>query len=550
MIKLRVVSGPQQGSVFRLEEDVFNIGRAMSNEVILYDEKVSGHHAAITMSAGRILVRDLGSTNGTFLNDLPVDAAVINAGDKLRLGDTIMVVHSAEALAEADTTAVRVVQDKSGGPVIQETIRSAEGSTIFNVGEVSINTLMAAHRNLKALYRVNSVLNSTFDLSKLFEKIMDQIFKVTGAERGVLLVAPDKGYRRAEELVPKVVRTREGGEPEELLLSHTIVNEVLHRGSGVLTSDAMSDDRFSGGQSVAAFHIRSAMCVPIRAKERTIGIIYVDNKMSSGTFSRSDLELLTALGNEAGVAIENTKLYEANVRAERLAALGEALAGLSHYIKNILMCMQGGGQLVQKALDDNKVGSVEKGWNIVRRNERKLSSLVMDMLNYCKERRPLYEPCDLREAVNDVLEMSAPLLEDKAVTIEHNLDDVKIMLQADSEGLGRCLLNILSNAIDAVESGTGKIVITARTEELTGEVLISVKDNGVGIPPGVLPDVFDAFCSTKGAKGTGLGLAVVKKVVEEHGGRVEVESEPGKGSTFTIRLPAGPETDPRKETRK
>ena len=537
MIQLKVLKGAQQGTIFKLRESTFNIGRALSNEVILYDDKVSGRHAIISQSSGRTIVRDVGSRNGTFLNGSPVEAAVIKSGDKLRLGETVLLFKATEEPLTTDAGTVRVV--KNAKSTIHETVRSSEGSGIFNVSEVSIDALMAAHRNLKALYQVNNVLNSTFELSRLFERILDQIFNVTRANRAALMVVDEK----TKNLEPKALRMRDGRAPMQLTLSHTIVNEVLHRGSGILTQDAMSDDRFSSGESVTAFHIRSAMCVPIRSKEQTIGIIYVDNEESSGTFKRSDLELLTALGNEAGVAIENAKLFEANVRAERLAALGEALAGLSHYIKNILMCMQGGGQLVQRAIDDANYASVEKGWNIVRRNERKLSSLVMDMLSYCKDRLPLREECNLREIICDVLDLSEPLLDEKAIDIRHNLDGRDIILSVDQEAISRCLLNIFSNAFDAVGPSGGEIEINGDTDAVTDEVVLRIRDNGCGIPPEILPNIFDAFCSTKGAKGTGLGLAVVQKVVKEHGGNVTALSEPGRGTEFIIRLPQHPEAD-------
>ena len=186
MLQLEVVSGVQKGTVFTIEEESCNIGRGLANEVILYDEKISSRHAAIVRSAGRLLVRDLNSTNGTFLNGLPVDAAVVKNGDKLRLGDTELVIRFSEQRPDTDTAVVRLVGDGAGsGPVIRETVRSSEGSTIFDVdlGKVKLDTLLAAHRNLKAIYRVNSIFNTTFDLGVLFEKIMDQIFEVTRASR-------------------------------------------------------------------------------------------------------------------------------------------------------------------------------------------------------------------------------------------------------------------------------------------------------------------------------------------------------------------------------
>ena len=545
MMKLEVIDGPQRGTVFTLEEGPCTIGRSMGNEVIVYDEKVSGRHASIARSAGKLILRDMNSTNGTYLNDLPVDAAVIKNNDRLRMGDTEMIFHCMEQQASADTAVVRLSDSAEGSPVIRETVQKSEGSTIFDVDltGTSLEALLAAHRNLKALYRVNSVLNSTFDLSLLFERIMDQIFEVTRATRGVLIVLDEKG-----SLVPKVIRNKEDADGGKLVLSHTIVNQVLQRGSGILTSDAMSDDRFSAEKSIMEFQIRSAMCVPIRYKDQNTGIIYVDNKAPAGSFKRSDLELLAALAVEAGVAIENAKLYEANVRAERLAALGEALANLSHYIKNVLMCMQGGGQLVQKALDEKNLVSLEKGWNIVRRNERKLSGLVMDMLSYCKERQPLYEKCDLAEVVREVIELSGPLLQEKHITVDHNVGKGKTSVEADAEGITRALLNIITNAIDAVEPNKGAITISVSEDKPARQVLISVRDNGCGIPADVLPKVFDAFRSTKGAKGTGLGLAVVKKTIKEHGGTIDVQTEVGKGSTFTIKLPATADARKNKRT--
>jgi len=241
------------------------------------------------------------------------------------------------------------------------------------------------------------------------------------------------------------------------------------------------------------------------------------------------------------VAIENTMLYEANVRAERLAALGEALAGLSHYIKNILMCMQGGGQLVQKALDDTNLGAVGKGWGIVRRNERKLSELVMDMLSYCKERQPLYEKCNIGELLQDMIDLSMPLIDEKSISLETNFAQETVVIEADAEGLNRSLLNVLSNAIDAVQPNTGRITIRISLDEEAAEACIVISDNGCGIPPEMLPKIFDAFCSTKGSKGTGLGLAVSRKILQEHGGSISAESKVGEGSTFTVKLPAHPE---------
>ena len=537
MYQLEIAKGPQKGKKLTLGAEPLTIGRSRANELVLHDEKVSSQHAVITTSGDKLFLRDLGSTNGTMLNGRSVGEAEIRGGDRLCMGETEIVVRLVEAQPD-EMPSVRIVSDTQGnGPTIHETVPSnAENSTVFAVNPeaVDIDSLVAAHRNLQALYKVNSVLSSTFDLPRLFGRILDQLFEVTRAERAVLMLLDEHNV-----LTPRAGRSRKGGTPEELAISSTIANLALEHGRGILITDALSDERFSEAQSIPRFHIRSAMCVPIGAKEKTIGIIYVDNKLSSGTFSRSDLELLTAFGNEAGVAIENAKLYAANVRAERLAAIGGALAGLSHYIKNVLMCMQGGAQLVQRALDEHNIQGAEKGWGILRRNERKLSGLVMDMLSYCKERGPGFEDCDLADIMQEIIDMSDLLLEDKAVTIERDFEEGgNPIVKADAEAVSRGLLNIFTNAIDAVEPNKGKIrVVVGSNDE---EAFVTIKDNGCGISKDVMPRIFEAFFSTKAAKGTGLGLAVVQKTVHEHGGSIKVDSAPGAGSTFTVCLPRMP----------
>jgi signal transduction histidine kinase len=126
-------------------------------------------------------------------------------------------------------------------------------------------------------------------------------------------------------------------------------------------------------------------------------------------------------------------------------------------------------------------------------------------------------------------------MEAKKARFHFDLEAQLPWLQADPQGIHRCLLNLLTNAIDAIDEERGEIRLTTRT---AGEsILISVEDNGVGIPPEARQEIFKVFYSTKGNRGTGLGLAVTKKIVEEHGGGITVDSAPGQGSRFTIRLP-------------
>ncbi|MFQ3650185.1 MAG: ATP-binding protein, partial [Gemmataceae bacterium] len=184
-----------------------------------------------------------------------------------------------------------------------------------------------------------------------------------------------------------------------------------------------------------------------------------------------------------------------------------------------------------------------KGWQIVRKNQAKVHQLVMDMLTYSKDREPEISLVDLNTLVGDVVELMQPRAEERGISLSTKLDESLPLVPADPESMHRCLLNIVGNALDAVQGHENpQVLITTSREPLGGSVKepfarIQVIDNGDGIDPNMIHDIFKPFVSTKGSKGTGLGLAVSRKMMREQGGDILVTSELGKGSVFTLRLP-------------
>jgi signal transduction histidine kinase len=226
------------------------------------------------------------------------------------------------------------------------------------------------------------------------------------------------------------------------------------------------------------------------------------------------------------------------LQAERLAAIGQAIAALSHHIKNILQGLRSGSEILKMGLNDKSENLLQQGWKIVEKNQGKIYDLVMDMLTYSKEREPAIEPTDLNSVVQDVVELLQGRLREVGAKLDTRLQEDLPTVPADPEGLHRALLNIMSNAIDAVEERKNPSVAVATLLEADGEwVRIVVLDNGIGIPLEKQPDIFKPFVSSKGAKGTGLGLAVSRKILREHGGDILLQSQPGKGSKFILRLP-------------
>jgi signal transduction histidine kinase len=237
------------------------------------------------------------------------------------------------------------------------------------------------------------------------------------------------------------------------------------------------------------------------------------------------------------MAIQNAKLYQAGLQAERLAAIGETTAALSHSIKNILQALRGGADVVEMGLKNNNLVQVGKGWRIADRNLEKIYNLTMNLLAYSKPREPRLEMVNPRQIIDECLELVAPMANEKGVMAVADVERDHPAVPLDPDGLHQILVNLLSNALDAVEQNTGLIRVVCRYDADNRQTVIEVIDNGAGIQPAIMPHLFELFHSTKGNRGTGIGLAVTKKIVDEHEGAISVKSTPGEGTTFTVRLP-------------
>ncbi|MFW6158280.1 MAG: ATP-binding protein [Planctomycetota bacterium] len=543
MIQLDVIAGPNTGASFEAEEDCFIIGRARTSRIILLDKKVSARHAEVSRRDDRYRVRDLSSTNGTYVNGRAVQEARVRPGDELRVGQTILKVAAIDLDERAPTGHVSISDADAyrSVPVHARVTPDRTPPALEGPPEqTSGRALVDAYRNLLAMYKVSSLIQSNVSVDKLLDEVLGQVFRNLRAERGVVMLFDGEGG----ELVPRAFRSRSEGDETEMRISRTIVNEVVEKQQAVLTSDATVDERFSPADSVVQQDIRSAMCAPLSTRGQVLGIIYVDCRSEAGTFKKSDLEQLTAIANEACVAVENQSLHQAKLKAERLAAVGQTVAGLSHYIKNVLTCMEAGADIVADGLKKDRIQSIRKGWNIVNRNERKIAELVLDMLSYSTDRTPARTLCDLNQVVRDVAEDVEPVAEADGTKLDLRLDPALPEVTVDSRGMHRCILNLVNNALDAVR-GHDEPAVTVATEHRGGTVAIRVADNGPGIPDELKPKIFDVFVSTKGDAGTGLGLAVVRKIVHEHAGEIDVRSDPNRGAEFTIHLVVNPTQESR-----
>ena len=548
MPALFVIQGRNQGTRYDLaaHPGAVTIGRESGNVVQLDDNEVSRRHAEIRRTGDSFVVGDLRSSNGTFVNDRRIDRADLVGGDRIRVGRSVLVY----AATAADEDAARLVDivpaaSPADGSRIVRTMRDDDSISMAAPEAAQGRWLSRARSNVQVMYRTALAVSHTLDIDELLGRVLELVFEWVAADRGcIMLRDPESGDLRV-----KARRERRDGAGGSLAISRTILDYVLDNGEGVLTSDAQEDDRFTSGDSVVRTGVREAICVPLQGRYGTVGVIYVDTtvplaetlELGGRRFSDEHLKLMIAIGHQAALAVEDTTYYSGMVQAERLGAVGQTIATLSHHIKNILQGIRGGSYLVEMGLDNGDQDVLRKGWDIVRRNQDKISSLVMDMLSYGKEREPDLVPADLGAVVDEVVETVRQRAAEAGIAISWERPHDLPRMSFDPEALSRAVLNVVTNALDAVEGRTAPAVtVAADTDADGGLARVTVSDNGPGIPPEALPGIFDLFVSTKGARGTGLGLAVSRKILREHGGDIRATSEPGVGTTFVLEFPLRP----------
>jgi len=530
MLILTVLQGPDKGRRFELPDDEPQIIGRSSEALPLTDRTISRRHAALTPDDGRWYINDQQSSNGTFVNGVRARGRVLlQAGDQIRTGSTLLVFGD-EGVRRHD---VRVAKKGELDVSVEKTVASNDDSVIMAVPDPSA----AAVFQLKVIYELTALIGSETNQSDLLERVMDVIFEYFRADRGFILLQDDPKHKPRAEVVRHRVAPRTKDE-KQITISRTITQYVMRKAVGVLSSNAMNDSRFASGDSVQAYGIRSAMAVPIRFNDKLFGVIHLDSQVANYTYTEDQLTLLTAIGVQTGVALANARLQAERLQKERLAAAGQTVASLSHSIKNIIQGLRGGADVVELGLRKGNMNVVKNGWDITARNIDRVSGLTLNMLAFSKERDPDLMLASVQEVLDDVVDLSTKPADSRSVALITDIDPDLPEILIDTSGLHQAVLNLVHNAIDAVSPDDGVVTLSAEHATLDDEIVITVSDNGPGIPEYRQDAIFEPFNSTKGQRGTGLGLVVTKKVIQEQGGRVTVQSTEGEGTTFRVHLDA------------
>lgn len=249
------------------------------------------------------------------------------------------------------------------------------------------------------------------------------------------------------------------------------------------------------------------------------------------------------IADDVSEALElRTKLKQAEqerIEAERLAAVGQTVAGLAHGIKNIIMGLEGGMYVVNSGLGRNDQELVTEGWEMLESNISKISSFVTEFLSFAKGAEPEPEPVDPVEIARQVVSLYRDTASQSGIELVGSFADAIPEANMDPSGVHTCLANLVSNAIDAClvsDNEDLKIILSCYEEGDT--IHYKVEDNGCGMDYDVKKKIFTSFFTTKGSgQGTGLGLLVTRKIVSQHGGGISVTSSPGGGSEFILSFP-------------
>ena len=284
------------------------VGRVPQCDIHVDDHAVSRRHCTIEARGRELLVADLGSSNGTFVNERPVKTGTARGGDLIRVGSTVMEVRDplraargVEAVwAGGDASTIESVIQKRIEPSQFDWLSSAAAGA-----PAELALLQRAQRHLTTLHRISELLAGARDRDSLSDATLRAILEVLAADRAALVLRRQDPSTGEAEVAAARARIPSH---EQFTVSRTLVSDVIAKGVSIFAHDASNDERFSDGESVVAQRVRSVMCVPLRTSDDILGALYVDSLSGAGRFEEADLELLAAIGNQAGVALHRVRL--------------------------------------------------------------------------------------------------------------------------------------------------------------------------------------------------------------------------------------------------
>jgi K+-sensing histidine kinase KdpD len=401
---------------------------------------------------------------------------------------------------------------------------SLANSRLYSILEDRVN-------ELNLLFNLEKQLSLADNLDAMLSTLLDLIAQSLNAENGILLLTDQEG----EEF-----SMRYGNNIDNIKLSESvfskekgIIGRVFETGKTYITNDAVNDKFLDKKiSSYLDLTIDQLICTPLLSEKKTIGVILLVNKKGEHSyFSQNDLKILESVAGQTARGIDNFRLREEKMKADRLATIGNMMSTIVHDLRTPMNNIYG---FVDLMLEEDERETREEYAEIVNEQIKILTNMTTDVLDFSKGKTTILPR---KHPVDKLIKDFARFFEDDIKRRGFHFSwavNTSQMVYVDPEKLNRVFMNIMKNALEAMKKG-GTFSITV--DEVDGEIRFSLKDTGSGIPEDIKDKLFDSFVTSGKEGGTGLGLAIVKKVIDEHKGRIEVESKKGMGTIFNIFIP-------------
>lgn len=504
--------------MFDVPPEGVTVGRDLENAICLTDLETSRTHCQIIFENGLIHLVDLKSSNGTTVNGKMVTRTPIKIGDHIQLGQTVMIVLAASNIPAPEAppvprTRAKIASTLTPGPVTTE---SQEDSDRF---------VAVMKNNLQFMYNA-SLATTRKEVGPMLDEVLNLVFEWTAADRGCILLR--EGPKKP--LQAKAVKHRDPAKKnEKLKVSRSILKHVDDRAEGVVSSDLRKGGSLEASKSVIESGISEVICVPICGRKYSLGLIYIDKLIESPSddlsFGEDHLKLMHAIAHQTAVAIENEEYYATILEKERMLAVGETAEKLSHRIKNILQSINGGAFLVDEGLGKADLSTVEKGWTIVKRNQERISRLVLEMMLINND----YVADKSQFCVVEMLDSAIENQRSNGKSLDVEIDYICGIRPMDVIGDRRSLQDAVEYVIaEAIKNSRSvddpKVTVHLESNMEFIEVFVKsaeaeVDDNGP--ETSYKSEIFSAAKEFF----PGLELSASQKILRGHGGNVEIVNE-------------------------
>jgi len=390
----------------------------------------------------------------------------------------------------------------------------------------------------KKIEEANIIFARTRDMEKMLRYLSISGQEIIGADASSIILYHDNIERLMIDIANGVVGKEIEGykfEPDKGLAGLVFQGKEEY----ILSNNVQNDPRhYVSVQAKTNYNIHNLLAVPLKTPNKNIGVYEVINKNKNGQiveFISDDVNISLFFAMNSASVIDYARRENERLSKERSEIIKEYIGTAAHEMKNLILAESGSIDLIKAGLNEHNQELTLKGIELVEESNQRLYNYLRDMLSLTRKSELKYEKANLNEIVENIIDSRMLRIQELNIHLEKEFEKLKENY-FDIDGISRSFMNIFENALDAVKEIKERKIVVRTYEDMKYQYM-TIKDNGPGIQPLKQDEIFELYYTTKGSKGTGIGLAVVKKIIEEHKGKVWVDSRVGNGAQFTIQIP-------------